>query len=845
MKKHKVVSLAWVMMMIVLLALTCRKTKMVYAEGEDGGTGNGMVKHRLILGSDYEEVTVEPGKTTSVKIPIKKNNPDPMNSIVVNVSISGSAENSNKGFMIRNVRLRKDNNMSDLQSIDTGVDPTYVCFDVVTKDTIGIGTYYFDISFESILGEEFQCNTLHVPFHVSKELRPAELTVDKYTYNEDKALVGHKLDLQIRVKNEGEIDALNSYLSIDYGTSGIVADYSTKSIKLGDINKTQSVSFKVPVKILSTATTGLKELKATISYKDASGNSFSTSAELYITVSSSEKAPKLVISSVKYPRELKQGKEFKVSFDLENTGKSTAYKILASVEGLGSDSVLPSYTSETIEAEELVKGEKEEVKVPLIVSKTATAGAKTIVINLTYEDEEDISYTTKTTIYPEVIVEEKKEEEKKEEEEIKPTIIVSNVQQTPSIPEAGGQVTLSFDLVNKSNQEIREVKIGPSNIAANTFSPDTSDPYEYIDKLAAHSSMRFTRTFSISKQITEGLNTVEMQYSYVYGKKSVEGTGSAILNVVNVKNEEEKGVTIPKLIISNYSTDVDDLRAGKTFVFSYDIKNTSTTTNAKNIKVTISQADNIFNITSGSNSFFIDRIGAGETYSTEIELKVKADATTKAYPLDITLEYDYEGATANPTTGEIGENVKNTINLQAVENTRPEVDNIGISDWNQPVVNEPTTLSLEFYNMGKSALNNVCIRISGDFQKQDGEKYFVGNVQSGSSEYVEMNVIPLVEGTASGVVHITFEDSNGEEQTLEKEFSVDNIQGSMVPDMFPGDMDPDMMEGMNEEKVKKEIVPMWAFILGEVVIFLVVILIVRAIVIKRYKKKMEREEMED
>lgn len=42
-----------------------------------------------------------------------------------------------------------------------------------------------------------------------------------------------------------------------------------------------------------------------------------------------------------------------------------------------------------------------------------------------------------------------------------------------------------------------------------------------------------------------------------------------------------------------------------------------------------------------------------------------------------------------------------------MENARPVVDNIAVGSWDAPVVNQPTALTFEFYNMGKSTLNNV------------------------------------------------------------------------------------------------------------------------------------------
>jgi hypothetical protein len=172
----------------------------------------------------------------------------------------------------------------------------------------------------------------------------------------------------------------------------------------------------------------------------------------------------------------------------------------------------------------------------------------------------------------------------------------------------------------------------------------------------------------VSNEAAEGVHTLEIKCDY----KDNSGTPQSDPATIYVLDVQNSGATSkPKLIISNFSTDIEELRAGSTFNFIFDIYNTHSNVDAKNIKVTVSQAENVFAVTKGSNTFYIDRISAGQTKENSIELKVKSDAVTKAYPLEIKFEYEYAGAEVNPTTGEIGEKVTETINLQAVENSRP------------------------------------------------------------------------------------------------------------------------------------------------------------------------------
>jgi len=62
------------------------------------------------------------------------------------------------------------------------------------------------------------------------------------------------------------------------------------------------------------------------------------------------------------------------------------------------------------------------------------------------------------------------------------------------------------------------------------------------------------------------------------------------------------------------------------------------------------------------------------------------------------------------------------------------------------VVGQPVSVNLNFYNMGKSTLNNLMVRCKGDFELQPGSEYFAGNFEPGRSDYYEAYIVPNKEG---------------------------------------------------------------------------------------------------
>jgi hypothetical protein len=433
-------------------------------------------------------------------------------------------------------------------------------------------------------------------------------------------------------------------------------------------------------------------------------------------------------------------------------------------------------------------------------------------------------------VYPEIIA---------ASESGNPNILISGVKQSVAQPIAGEKLSVSFDIENKSKIDISELKIFTDTLTGSTFIPIEAEPYQYVEKLAAGAKKRITIPLIVSDSIPEGLNNLTIKYTY-----SGNTTGESVIIPVRDVQNDLGSKSKPKLIVSKYVTDTEELRAGSTFNFTFDIYNTHSSVTAKNITVTVTQADNVFTVAQGSNSFFINKIEAGETVQQTLEMKVKSDATTKAYPIKIAIEYEYDGAEPNPTTGEIGESRTEELNLQAVENSRPVVDNVNVYSWDGNImVGTAATLSFEFYNMGKSPLNNIIATLEGDFAKTNGDMYFVGTVAAGTPSYVEFEVMPNMEGLAKGVLKITFEDSNGDEVEFTKDFETQVMPATIID---PGIGEGGVGEVFNPEvsMAKKAILPTWLFIIVQIIIFLAFIPITRKIIISIYKSKLRKKEQE-
>jgi hypothetical protein len=779
--------------------------------------------YAIILADKMEdaELALKPGETKQVRVPLKALG-GPMSGAMVSVS-AGSAP-----FTFSQPKLTTKDETSVTYLSDYGI--TYVDFNINVKETAKVGNWPVTIKVSSPSESTMINLTLDpINFYIQSELSPAQISMSEVKVNN--AIIGGVTEVEFALKNEGQITAKNTYYSINYGTTGIAPNYGTQKIKLDDMAPGQVKYVRLPIEILSNAEAGLKTLTATIEYKDSDGKDGTDTHQIYVDVRKDDNAPELMIDSVTYDSALKPGAEVTVKAILRNYGSQKAENVTVKIDDttIGADGFYKNYFTDTIYTGGVKADAKIEAKIPLKVSTQATGGNKKLNLILAYEDKNGNKYTSTISIYPEIVGGASSS-----------GLILTNVKQTPDQPIAGDNMQVSFELKNESGADITDVKISLPGLDGSTFIPTNSEPYILVEKIAAGKSKKVSIPLKVSANIPEGLNNLSVKYSY----SGSTATDPVVIPIRNIQNDLGSN-SKPKLIISKYVADAEELRAGSTFNFTFDIYNTHSSISAKNITVTLTQADNIFSVTQGSNSFFISKIEPGDSVQQTVELKVKSDATTKAYPLKVSIEYEYEGIKPNPETGEVGEKRTEELNLQAVENSRPVVDYVNVYSWDGNVVSGSTaTLSFEFYNMGKSPLNNVIATVEGDFTKADGNMYFLGNVAAGSSALAEFDVIPNVEGTANGLLRVSFEDSNGEKIEFTKDFQTEVMPATVFD---PGMENGGAGEVFNPEMpiAKAAILPVWLFVILQLVIIAVFIPVTRKVVISVYKAKLRKKEQEE
>lgn len=585
------------------------------------------------------------------------------------------------------------------------------------------------------------------------------------------AAAGDTMKIPLTVTNESRYSARNVTVELS------PEDSADNPFEMNSLNLQQSITslagrksegLSFNMKVKPYAIEGTYPLNVKFKYYN-SGNSYYTNTEsIYVKVTGNKNEPVLTVQDIKYSSNpVTAGAKMQVSFNICNMGDLDAKGVKVAIQGLEKDKFTLSSGVDSYFFDIIKGNEKKNIVVSLLAADSMGSGNYSLGVKMEYSDQRKKTYSDEASFFLGVQGSAKAS-----------NISLDNITVMPQEVKANENFLMSFDVNNHGKTEAKNVKLtvkGDEGIISK--SPDVriieqlatgeKRKLEYI--LYANSetkSQNYNIMITLEYEDAENANNKHMitQYAGVF----VNGGNSKIT---------------PKIIISNYNFEPKLVRAGEEFQLQMDFMNTSITKEVKNVKIYLTGIDSdkegniVFTPVGSSNTFFVDSIKPKGTAAREITMYTIPDAQPKYYNITANIEYQDEDGTEYKAAELIGIPVIQQSKLDASELTLPPEVFIG----------QPSPISMQYYNKGKTKLSNLMIKVEGDFQIENGEA-FIGNFESGSSDYFEAMITPNKPGQAAGKVVFSYEDPSGEEFTYEREFTINAVE--MPPMEIPGDMPP-------------------------------------------------------
>ncbi len=437
-----------------------------------------------------------------------------------------------------------------------------------------------------------------------------------------------------------------------------------------------------------------------------------------------------------------------------------------------------------------------------------------------------------------------------------------------------------LQVTNQGTETITNLEIGPDLQGDdNSKWPFKTDYQEYskkIDELQPGESKQVKFSFTERDDIPSARYTIHFTYTYE-AEDGSEVTGSASFYVNTTrKPEEAKQATkpektkkneettkeseaandasaggfsnggsvysdsgsdsadgsVPRVIVTGFDTNPEEVRAGSDFTLTIHLKNTSKKSQVRNMLFDLNAPEEgadeqtvapAFLPSSGSSAIYLEGMKANGTADILIRLNAKSDLLQKPYSVELSMKY--EDANYNAVEA------ASSLSIPVKQDARFEFSDFEMNPESVEVDNEANVMC-NLYNLGRIKLYNVRAVFEGNSIEK--EEVFIGNVESGATAAIDV----MLKGTQPTAgpepvkMTMSYENEEGEVSTEEKELMLE------VTEVMEEDVEADLpMEGGS--KGSFPILPVIIAIIAAAAVAATVIFL------RRRKKKMRMGEEEE
>ena len=347
-----------------------------------------------------------------------------------------------------------------------------------------------------------------------------------------------------------------------------------------------------------------------------------------------------------------------------------------------------------------------------------------------------------------------------------------------------------------------------------------------LDDIRAGRDTAVTVTVKAPDKIESQMQTIDASLSFYYdnGTQLTGGSASGSVNVLSTvtkdtKDEETIASPTPIVILSKYNYGGSSVAAGSSTNLSFSFTNTSKTIKIENVMVTVTGGQDLM-LNGSTNTFYFESVAASGSKTVTVPMKAAQLISASAQDVKIDVTYEYVDQNARKSG-----NATLSLSVPLYQPDRFELSEPKTSYTGY--VGEETSLTIDYVNKGKSAINNVEATISGDIDSPTPYQR-VGTIDGGKNGTIAFAVTPQLEGENQVKIVITYEDSNG--NTKERVFEA-TVEAMAYEPTDPGMDDPGMIDPE----------PAHTFPWKYIIIALVVIAIIALIVLRARKKKAKQK----
>lgn len=548
----------------------------------------------------------------------------------------------------------------------------------------------------------------------------------------------------------------------------IINEMTTVKTKHG-IDSKESFLIGFDFNVKKTAASGKYPYKLNLAYNTFDGSSGSQSLVVYLNIVNTLDQPSIEVTNVQVEGDvLASGMTQDVTFTLKNTSDVALHNIAFGFKELSANTIEIADQKDDIDLTSLEPYATETISFRMTAGNSVTGPYQSLIGNFSFLDEYDKSYEMEQAIRIPV----------EDAANYDAAMAFENIQLPETGVDSGAEFPIQFTLKNNDPADLRNVTV---KIESDSGFFAKSTPAVHFQTLPSGGSENILFTMDSKSDIEAKTHALKLLVEY-----EIAGNQREYYEYVSVPIQHSGGNLSPKLILTDYHIQTEQVFAGEGFPIAFEFTNTSESKAIYNVKVTLSAADHIFTPVESSNSFFIDQLAVKQSLQKEIQLKANYNAEPQNHEIEVKMDYEDQEGKAYSTS--------DTVSVPVWQVLMPRVSKIDMPEFVE--ANMPMSFSFDIYNIGKAEIRNLFVEVVGDeVIDQQGEIY-LGNLPEGSDTYYDGTLLFESEGEKTATVVIKYQDDAGNEfretkdiqMTVEAPVPFDEemmMNGEMAFDEYP------------------------------------------------------------
>jgi len=557
------------------------------------------------------------------------------------------------------------------------------------------------------------------------------------------------------------------------GITGTFMDRSNNIATMGNRNQ-RTLTYQISVN--ENADDDFHTIVFTHSFTNTYNQTFTNESRVIVRVINRDEGRVSLRNIASSVSQVPPGSNFDLTAVIHNESRSVMRDVsLTITDGMASDGIFLRDSTNVVSIDNMAAGRSENVSIGFRADSRARRGAYPLTLQLAYTNARGERQTQTHTFFVNVGGDTARDAASE--------VIITNITAPSGNIGVGQEFTMTVTLRNQSSYTANNIRVnaapGPGGDGA--VVPRSTSILQ-ISSLEPGAEQNLSFSFAPTASSRSQNYVIGFSVSYETGLENTDGSNETItftqyqgVNVFNPDDDDDdepSRISTPRIIVSDFRSTPMIVQAGQEFDLELEFLNTSNRV-VRNIMIVLSVEEevttgnerrgSVFTPVGRSNTFFIDRIGPGETVTEHIRYFTLPDAPPRNYIINV--HFDYEDEDNNPfdSIGSIGINVAQVTRFDTSEIFMPEF----------AAAFQPIFINFEIYNTGRVTLSNLMIRIESDGFNANQSSVFYGNLNPGAMDFYDNVITPMDYGMQEVAIVITFEDDAGQHREERREFIID------------------------------------------------------------------------